>query len=106
MPGINPYTISPGSELDDLIHERLFGGNSSQETLAYSTEVNLADKVKARMKSLYGHKVVTGETRSRQKRYFARLDDDPSTSTEVLADTYPLAICRLALLLSERRGSG
>jgi hypothetical protein len=36
------------------------------------------------------------------KRFFARYDSDPSTATEVLAETEPLAICRLALILLKR----
>jgi hypothetical protein len=104
LPGINPYKFPAGTELDGLIHERLFVENSKGQPLNYSSSIQLADKVKAKVKSLYGHPVVAGETKSRPKRFFARFENDPSTSTEVLAETYPLAICRLALLLSEKRG--
>jgi hypothetical protein len=37
------------------------------------------------------------------RKFFARYDSDPSTATEALAETEPLAICRLALVLIKRR---
>lgn len=71
--------------------------------MPYSTDAKAADKVRARIKSLYGYSVSTGETRLRApRRFFARLESGPSTSTEVLADTVPLAICRLALVMNLR----
>ena len=51
---------------------------------------------------MHGYPVSTGETRIRTRRYFARLETGPSTATEVLAETLPLALCRLALVLSMR----
>lgn len=104
MKGTNPYKLPAGRELDRLIDELLFE-NQSEGTNppAYSTDDRAADKVKARLKSLGGHSVVTGTTRLREKPFFARYDTGPSTSTEVLAETYPLAICRLAMLVTPGR---
>lgn len=68
--------------------------------LPFSNEQKAADKVKARVKALHGFPVTTGETRLRTRRFFARLETVPSTATEVLAETLPLAICRLALVVS------
>jgi hypothetical protein len=100
LPGINPYKIPAGQELDALVHERIF--NRTSDPLDYSTNLNNADKLRLRIKSLYGHGVTTGQTRLRRQPYFARFESGPSTSTEVLAESLPLALCRLALLLSEK----
>ena len=101
MQGTNPYKAPPGSETDDAVHERFFGPN--QPALAYSTDSSAAEKVKLRLKAIYGYPVQTGETKTRPKIYFARLESGPSTSTEALADTLPLAICRLALVIAAKR---
>jgi len=86
--------------LDALIHERIFGESNSP--VSYSTSEKFTDRLKARIKASYGCRVVTGETQLRTRPYFARFESGPSTSTEVLAESIPLALCRLALLLSER----
>jgi hypothetical protein len=98
----NPYKASPGVALDDWLHSYFFA-NTSHKPLAYSTDEKAADKLRARMKSLYGHKVETGTTALREARHFARLESGPSTSTETLAPTYALAISRLALVVALRR---
>jgi hypothetical protein len=98
LQGFNPYGIDAGRELDQLIHQHCFG--SEGELLPFSTESKAAEKVKARMKGVHGYPVVTGETKLRTRRFFARLETGPSTATEVLAETLPLAICRLALVVT------
>lgn len=103
MPFDNPYKAPPGSELDLWIHANLFKGEGSP-VLPYSTEEKAAEKVRARIKSLYGHRVETGTTRLRSTPFFARFESGPSTSTEVLAESLPLAICRLALVVGSKRG--
>ncbi|MDX1951551.1 MAG: hypothetical protein SFY81_05170 [Verrucomicrobiota bacterium] len=95
--------MQPGVELDRAIHTKLFGLVEDSIVPPYSTEEAEANKVKAKIKSLWGKPIVCGETRLRPKKWFARYDSDPSTSTEVLAESYPLAICRLAIVLAERR---
>ena len=101
----NPYTFPAGPELDEIIHRRLFGlNNTEQHVPAYSTNSSESSKVRSRLKSNYGHPIVVGQTRMANRRFFARYDSDPSTATEVLADTEPLAICRLALILIKRTG--
>lgn len=101
MTGTNPYKAPPGAETDKAIHERFF--EPSSPAPAYSTDVSAAEKVRARMKAIYGYPVETGQTRTRPRRYFARFESGPSTSTEVLAETLPLAICRLALVIMSKR---
>ena len=98
----NPYKAGPGAELDRWLHNYFFS-NTSQEPLPYSTDDKAADKLRARMNSFYGSRVDTGTTRVQSARYFARLESGPSTSTETLAATYALAICRLALVVALRR---
>jgi hypothetical protein len=97
---VNPYGIAAGPELDELVHRHCFG--SEGEVLPYSTDAKAAEKVRVRVKSLFGYAVSTGETRLRTRRFFARLESGPSTATEVLAESSPLAICRLALVVSLR----
>jgi hypothetical protein len=99
----NPYSFPAGPELDDLIHRGLFGANRENgRTPSYSTNPSESSRVRTRLKANYGHPIVVGQTRMATKRFFARYDSDPSTATEVLAETEPLAICRLALILLKR----
>jgi hypothetical protein len=99
----NPYAFPAGPELDEIIHRKLFGQNSENGKVpSYSSDASESSKVRSRLKSNYGHPIIIGQTRLATKRYFARYDSDPSTATEVLAETEPLAICRLALILLRR----
>ena len=93
----NPYTFPAGEELDRAVTNALFPGS---DPLPFSTDPRLASKLKTRLKALYGHPVVEGTTRLAGRKYFARFESGPSTSTEVLAESMPLAICRLAVLLA------
>jgi len=98
----NPYKANAGADLDIRLHDYFFA-NTADQPLAYSTDEKAADKLRARMRSFYGYRVETGTTSLRHARFFARLESGPSTSTETLAETYPLAICRLALVVAMRR---
>ena len=93
---MNPYTLPAGAELDEAVSKLLCPGS---ETLPFSTDERLADKVKSQLKALYGYPIVEGKTRLASRKFFARFDSGPSTSTEVLAETRSLAICRLAVLV-------
>ena len=96
----NPYTYPAGPELDLIIHRNLFGKNGQNERVPpYSTNLSEGSKVRSRLKSSFGHPIVVGQTRMSSRRFFARYDSDPSTATEVLAETEALALCRLALIL-------
>jgi hypothetical protein len=99
---INPYTYPAGPELDELIHRRLFGQKNATNAPNYSLEVTESAKVRSRLKTVYGHPIIVGRTRMPGRPFFARYESDPSTATEVVAETEPLAICRLALLLMRR----
>jgi hypothetical protein len=99
--GSNPYKAAAGRETDELIHQQFFSNGAA--LLPYSTDDSAAEKVRARLKAVYKHAVHVGQTRTRPPKFFARFDSGPSTSTEVLAETRALAICRLALLIGSRR---
>lgn len=98
----NPYKAPAGEDLDAWIHKNLFSGKP-EDALPYSSDEKAAEKVRLRIKALYGSKVETGSTKLRQPRYFARFETGPSTSTETLAESLPLAICRLALVVAFNR---
>ena len=98
----NPYKANPGVELDNWLHEHFFA-ETSQEPLPYSSNERASEKLRARIRSLYGYKVYTGTTSVRTGKFFARLETGASTSTETLAETLPLAIARLALVVALRR---
>jgi hypothetical protein len=98
----NPYKANSGVELDNWLHEHFFA-DTSQDLLPYSTDERAAEKLRARIKSLYGYKVHTGTTSVRTGKFFARLETGASTSTETLAETLPLAVARLALVVALRR---
>ena len=95
---LDPFRLQPGLEMDTAIHTLLFGLPDSGVFPHYSTDLKEAEKVRVRVKVLYDASIVTGRTRIRGKPWFARYDSDPSTCTEVVAETPALAICRLALV--------
>lgn len=101
MPFHNPYKALPGDELDAWIHSHLFAGENSPP-LPYSTDPKAAERVRSRIKAVYGHRVETGTTKLRNAPFFARFESGPSTSTETLAESLPLAICRLALVVGTK----
>jgi hypothetical protein len=100
---INPYTLPAGRELDEMVHQRLFGSKDTAAQIPqYSVDPAASAKVCSKLKALYGHPIIVGQTRMAGRKHFARYDSDPSTATEVLAETEPLAICRLAVILMKR----
>ena len=103
---VDLYRIEAGPELDRIIHERVFHQIPEDSCPGYSTSRELAQRVLRHLIDRFDSSVVTGRTRSnRAKRYFARYGSDPSTSTEVLAETFALAVCRLAAIRVRPRRS-
>ena len=96
--GVNPYTLPAGRELDRMIGEAYFPSSQAEE-LPFSTNEGLAQRVRGQLQTKYGHRVAVGKTKVARKPFFARFESGPSSSTEVLAETLPLAICRLAALV-------
>jgi hypothetical protein len=100
MDPLNPYIVAPGRELDLLVHVQVLRKSESDRIPPYSADDRLARQVENYLRTLSGAKIISGRSNLRTaKRWFARHEKDPSTGTEVLAETYPLAVCRLALLV-------
>ncbi|HCP37709.1 MAG: hypothetical protein CMI66_08970 [Pedosphaera sp.] len=102
MEKINPYKAPASDEVDRIINQGLFGESSSSVCPSYSTDDSLVQKMRRKLQNTYNTLVVVGRTRIKSTPYFARYGTDVSTSTEVLAETKALAICRMALLLIQR----
>ena len=97
---MNPYRVNEGPELDRFLHRQLFDFcDEGRGIPAYSSDETASSKVKARLRALRGHAVAIGRVGGRERSYFARLESDPSTATECIAQTQPLALCRLAAVL-------
>jgi hypothetical protein len=99
---MNPYRAEAGSELDAQIELQLFQNSRSGPVPPYSTSLEEGQQVLAKLRKDYGLRVTMGSTRLPNRPWFARYGSDPSTSTEVIAETLPLALCRLALLACAR----
>lgn len=97
----DPYKTEAGPELDAVIHGRLM-----KQTLpagscpAYSSDDSLARQVLSRMRT-GKPSVIVGRTNLPGRTWFARFERDAMDGTEVFADTFALAVCRLALLRLE-----
>jgi len=106
MLDINPYQAQAGPELDALIHEHVM-----RETIVpgkcpcYSTDTTLAKVVLAKLKTRGGMLFTIGRTELEGRTWFARSETNVMNGTEVFADTFALAICRLALLRLEETES-
>jgi hypothetical protein len=97
---MNPYQVEAGPELDEFLHRELFHADPAL-TAAPPYSINHAEsaQIKNRLRAIKGYPIVVGRVGTRRVQYFARLDSDPSTATEAIAETEPLAICRLAAVL-------
>lgn len=101
---VDLYRIEAGPELDRLVHEWVLDNEPEGPCPPYSTDETLAKQVLKHVTRHVDSSIVTGKTRGRNgTRYFARYGTDPSTSTEVLSESYPLSICRLAALRCRNR---
>ena len=92
------YKLQPSSFLDESIYVNLMDyGITRQE---FSSDVKAAKNLVKVLRKHLRTKVETGKA-SRGK-YYARYGTDPSTTTEVLAETLPLAVSRMAMLALNR----
>jgi len=86
--------LKPSSFLDETIYVNLMDyGITRQE---FSTDIKAAKNLIKVLRKHLRTKVEAGKA-SRGK-YYARYGTAPSTTTEVLAETMPLAVSRMALL--------
>ena len=91
---VNPYKAVAGTELDECVHSVL--GSPSVEVPEYSKCEYAAKSLVKSLKKKLRTKVKVG--RASRGMWFAQFGTDPSTSTEVLADSMPLAVSRMAVL--------
>ena len=101
----NPYAAEAGPELDARIHLGMMSqAATSGPYPPYSTDTKLAKQVLAKLRT--GRpSVIVGRTALEGRSWFARYERNAMDGTEVFADTFELAICRLALLrLEEGKG--
>ena len=95
-----------GRDLDARIHLRFMKESTDLAACPrYSIEMREARKVLGRLKETYARPVVFGRTTLTDRMWFARAMTDSERGTEVLADSLPLAICRLALVQCARFAS-
>jgi hypothetical protein len=99
---LNPYQFPPGPALDKLIHSQIFKASASVPFKPYSTSESGAAELRRELALLWGYPIVVGRSHIRHKSWFARCESDPSTCTEVLAETWPLAVARLAAIFVEK----
>jgi hypothetical protein len=99
---VNPYHAPAGRELDLHIHCHILKRDADEQCPRYSTDSKQADELKRRVEEDFHIKIVTGTTGIRGKQWFARYEIDKGNPTEALAETYPLAICRLVMLRTSR----
>jgi hypothetical protein len=84
-----------------MVHREVF--NLEGEAPPYSTSDALARKLKAQVESRFRILILTGRSKMRHRPFFARYESDESDGTEVVAETLPLALCRLALLRARKQ---
>ncbi len=98
---VNPYTVEAGPDLDRLIHLGFMKQSvAAGPWPAYSTQTRLAKQVLTKLK-LGKPVVIIGRTGLPGRSWFARYERNAMDGTEVFADTFELAVCRLALLRGE-----
>lgn len=95
---IDPNRMEAGRELDAFIHHRVLKRALSHAYPCYSADPKAADALKKVMEKEHGVRILTGTTNVVGTRWFARYEIEPGHPVEVLAESYPLAICRLAAL--------
>lgn len=100
MSAHNPYGWPAGPELDRQIHSRLFDNREAKAAPFYSKDEKFVRRIARQLESRYGREVVTGHLNVHPRKFFARFESGASTATEVVAETLPLAICRLAVLVT------
>jgi hypothetical protein len=102
----DPYRAEAGSELDAVIHGHLMKQTVAAGSCpAYSSDDQLAKQVLARLR-MGKPSVIVGRTSLPGRTWFARYERNATHGTEVFADTFALAICRLALLRLEETEAG
>ncbi len=104
---IDATKVDASRELDAFIHETLFDWDEDIPCPTYSSRRPNGMMVAARLEELYGIPIRLGRLRVQDhKMYFARAGVQKETSTEMLAVTLSLAVCRLAIRLLQDTEDG
>ena len=105
LSSIDAFKVEAGPILDKVIHTLLFAGNESEEDCpSYSSRRQNGLQVAEELESLFGINIRLGRLRVKEhKMYFARAGREKESATEILAVSLSLAICRLAILLMQRK---
>lgn len=93
----NPYKVQAGTELDRFIHGSVMNAPAADACPAYSTEDKIAKRVLSRLRECEPA-VIVGRTGLQGRSWFARYESNAMDGTEVFAETFALAVCRLAVL--------
>ncbi|MHC1766839.1 MAG: hypothetical protein AB9869_21455 [Verrucomicrobiia bacterium] len=103
----NPYEAPAGRDLDARVH-LTFMRETSDPALCprYSTDMRDAREVLRRLRQSYSRPVICGRTTLADRSWFVRAMTDSQRGTEVLAESLPLAICRLAAIRGAKAGPG
>src|SRR5438132_14349861 len=97
MSAVDPFSASAGPQLDRIVHHEILNRSESDPPFAYASEACAARAVERASRAAGTARIVGGRSKGKGRLWFARYEDDPITA-EVWADTYPSAICPLALL--------
>ena len=98
----NPYQAEAGPELDAFIHIHVMKEVSlTSNCPPYSSNDKLANKVVVAVRASGRGSVITGRTTLKGRTWFARYETNTMDGAEVFAETYALAICRMALLRTQ-----
>jgi hypothetical protein len=102
----DPYRVEAGPELDAIIHGRLMRRTvAAGPCPGYSTDDKLAKQVLSTLR-MGKPSVIVGRTSLPGRTWFARYERNAMDGTEVFANSFALAICRLALLRLEESDIG
>src|SRR5579862_6097181 len=100
MQQLDPYLMQAGDALDAIVHSRVMQAAVCEACPHYSTDLEAAKRVLTKLKSAFETSVVCGATGISKRPCFVRTvqSSRATCSIEVIAESLPLAICRLALL--------
>lgn len=98
----DPFHAAPGRELDAHVPHQILNQPLSSTYPKYSSDPSAANVLRKHLETSKSLRITVGKTATRPSAWFARYEIDKGNPTEVLADSYPVAICRLAILRSNR----
>ncbi|MBI2948650.1 MAG: hypothetical protein HYY23_13485 [Verrucomicrobia bacterium] len=97
-----PHEWPASRELDAFIHYQVLKNASTSDCPHYSTDSTTAEHLRRRLAQDYNLRIVTGRTSVPGRTWFAQAELEPGHPTRVLTESFPLCICRLAMLLARK----